>query len=203
MIDVFGFPIEEVKMIYDKYDIKKCYMYLNLTDTDSCSCFFNFICKKECNINKGKSRNLIFEILKQSKIAGRLDASYPFWSQFETHNGNLRKQMRLYEIENISNANICTIAVNRKKYFEKFENRTLNKKHKGMRRDTKGMDFESYAERITALREPDCERNKKQIIQIRLLVTNTEIKMTSVNQVQFASLNNKRYYFLDSIVSLS
>ena len=95
MIDVFGFPIEEVKMIYDKYDIKKCYMYLNLTDTDSCSCFFNFICKKECNINKGKSRNLIFEILKQSKIAGRLDVSYPFWSQFETHNGNLRKQMRL------------------------------------------------------------------------------------------------------------
>ena len=71
-----------------------------------------------------------------------------------------------------------------------------------MRQDTKGMVFESYAERITTLREPDCERNRKQIIQIRLLVTNTEIKMTSVNQVQFASVNNKRYYFLDSVVSL-
>ena len=42
MIDVFCFPIEEVKMIYDKYDIIKCYMHLNLTNTDSCSCFFQF-----------------------------------------------------------------------------------------------------------------------------------------------------------------
>ena len=28
------------------------------------------------------------------------------------------------------------------------------------------------------------------------------MKMTSINKVQFASLNNKRYYFLDGIVSL-
>ena len=35
MIDVFCFPTEEVKMIFDKYDIIKCYMYLNLTGTDS------------------------------------------------------------------------------------------------------------------------------------------------------------------------
>ena len=33
-------------------------------------------------------------------------------------------------------------------------------------------------------------------------VTNTELKMTSINKVQFASLNDKRYYFLDSTVSL-
>ena len=40
MTDVFCSLTEEVKMIYDKYDIITCYMYLNLTDTDSCSCFF-------------------------------------------------------------------------------------------------------------------------------------------------------------------
>ena len=28
------------------------------------------------------------------------------------------------------------------------------------------------------------------------------MKMTRVNKVQFASLNNKRYYFTDGIVSL-
>ena len=32
-------------------------MYLNLTDTDSCSCFFNFICKKDCEIKESESGN--------------------------------------------------------------------------------------------------------------------------------------------------
>ena len=93
IVDVVYFPIEEVKMIYDKYDIIKCYMYLNQTGTNSCLCFFNFICQKECNIKGSESRNLIFEILKQSKIAERLDISDPFWSQFEILNKNVRKQM--------------------------------------------------------------------------------------------------------------
>ena len=43
--------------------------------------------------------------------------------------------MGLYEIENIDNQNICTIAINPKEYFEKFKNRKINKKHKGVRRD--------------------------------------------------------------------
>ena len=33
--------------------------------------------------------------------------------------------MGLYEIENIDNQNICTIAINPKEYFEKFRNRKL------------------------------------------------------------------------------
>ena len=37
LIDVFCFPTEEVRKIYDQYDIIKCHMYLNLSDTDSCS----------------------------------------------------------------------------------------------------------------------------------------------------------------------
>ena len=161
MIDVLCFPTEEVKTIYETYDITKCYINLNLSDTDSCSCFLNFICKKECNIKEIESRNLVFEILKQSKIAARLDLSDPFWSQFEIHNENVRKQIGLYEIENISEANICTIAVNPKECFEKFKNKTLNKKHKSVRRDTKGMNFESYAERIANLKQPDNNTNKK------------------------------------------
>ena len=52
MTDVFCFPTEEVKMIYDKYYIKKCHLHLNLTNTNSFLYFFNFICKKECNIRE-------------------------------------------------------------------------------------------------------------------------------------------------------
>ena len=78
LIDAFCFPTEEVRKNYDKYDIIKCHLYLNLTDADTCSCFFNFICKKECNIKERESRKLIFEILKYSKIAERLDVSHKF-----------------------------------------------------------------------------------------------------------------------------
>ena len=50
--------------------------------------------------------------------------------------------MGLYEIENIENPNICTIAINLKEYFEKFKNQQINKKHKGIRRNNPGMNFE-------------------------------------------------------------
>ena len=45
--------------------------------------------------------------------------------------------MGLYEIENTRHSNICTIAVNSEEYFEKFNNSTLNKKHKSVRQGTK------------------------------------------------------------------
>ena len=55
----------------------------------------------------------------------------------------VKKEMGLYEIE-------------------KFKNRTVNKKHKGVRRDTPGMIFESYAKRIKVLRQVDSKHaNKK------------------------------------------
>ena len=43
---------------------------------------------------------------------------------------------------------------------------------------------------------------EEKIIQKRLQVKNTNMTMTSVNKVKFASLNDKRYYFSDGIVSL-
>ena len=45
IIDVFCFPDDKVKGIFDKSDIEKYFLYLNLTNTDSCSMFFIFICK--------------------------------------------------------------------------------------------------------------------------------------------------------------
>ena len=78
LIDVFCFPDETVNETYCKNSIIKCHFYLNLTNTDSCSIFFNFICKKECDIAESESRNLIFEILKQWKIIKRFDLSDEF-----------------------------------------------------------------------------------------------------------------------------
>ena len=46
------------------------------------------------------------------------------------------------------------------------------------------------------------KKKKKKIVQKRLQVKNTNMTMTSVNKVQFARLNDKRYYFSDGIVSL-
>ena len=108
--------------------------------------------------------------------------------------------MGLYEVQNLDNANVCTIAINPKECFEKFKDRKVNKKHKGVRRDMPGITFESYAERISSLRQIDTKSKKK--IQKRLQVKNTNMVMTSVNKVKFASLNDKRYYGSEGIVSL-
>ena len=44
VIDVFCFPDEIIREIYNRYQIQKCFLYQNLTDTNSTSLFFNFIC---------------------------------------------------------------------------------------------------------------------------------------------------------------
>ena len=64
------------------------------------------------------------------------------------------------------------------------------------------MNFEYYAQRISSLRQIDSERNVKKLVQKRLQVKNTNMTITSVNKVKFASLNDKRYYASGGIVSL-
>ena len=39
LMDVFMFPAQEIQDIYQKYQVPKCYLYQNLTDTDSTSIF--------------------------------------------------------------------------------------------------------------------------------------------------------------------
>ena len=81
------------------------------------------------------------------------------------HNPKAKNQLGLYKIQNIDNANVCTIAINPKGYFEKFKDRGMNKKHKGVKRNTREVDFESYAGKITPLREVDREKIEKKIIK--------------------------------------
>ena len=50
------------------------------------------------------------------------------FGKFNMQNKGTRKVMGLYEVENLDNANLCTIAINPKEYFEKFKDRKINKK---------------------------------------------------------------------------
>ena len=161
MIDIFCFPDEEIRQIYDFHQTEKSFLYQNLTDTDSTSLFFNFICKLDCSVPESEARKIIFECMKKSKITQRLDVSDSFWKQFDMHNSKTKKEMGLYKVESVDNPNICTIAINPKEYFEKFKDRNINKKHKGVRRDAPGINFESYASRISPLRSIDYKKEEK------------------------------------------
>ena len=96
MIDVFCFPNKDIQSIYDDYQIEKCFLYQNLTDTDSTSLLFLFICNLKCVLPESKARKVIFECIIKSKILDRLDVSNEFWKQFEVQNVTTQKQMGLF-----------------------------------------------------------------------------------------------------------
>ena len=142
--------------ILHKYVYKykyKCYLYQNLTDTDSTSVFFVFICELDCAVDERKSRQTIFKVMIKSKIFNRLDLSDDFWDQLGVQNKKLKKHVGFFEIENINKANIITTALNPKEYYEKLEDHSDNKKHKGLKKSTAGMDFDSYSGRLSDLNE--------------------------------------------------
>ena len=85
-------------------------------------------------INEKDSRDIIFEVLTKSKILERLDLSDDFWKRFNVQDKSKKKQVGLYEIENIDNPNLVTIAINPKEYFEKYKEYSINKKHKGVKK---------------------------------------------------------------------
>ena len=47
--------------------------------------------------------------------------------------------------------------------FWKFKDRKINKKHKGVRKDTQVMNFESYVMRINTIREVDNKKEEKKL----------------------------------------
>ena len=131
LIGDFMFPDREICEIYQKYQVDKCYLYQNLTDTDSTSMFFLFICNLNCSVSKDKARNIIFEVMLKSKIFDRLDLSVEFYEQFDFRNENLKKRVGFFEIESIDKPNVITIALNPKEYYERFIDHSDNKNIKG------------------------------------------------------------------------
>ena len=62
LIDIFMFSNQEIKEVYKKYQVEKCYEYQNLTDIDRTSIFFVFICGLRCCVSEKDARNIIFEV---------------------------------------------------------------------------------------------------------------------------------------------
>ena len=169
--------------------------------------FFVFICDLDSNIRENQARNIIFEVMIASKIFDILVLSAEFYNQFNCHNTLLKRQVGLFEIENIDQPNVITIALNPKEYYERFANHTNNKKHKGLKKSTPDMDFDSYLNRLSDLTEYHSEVLQKpnpfqKIEPKRFQVINESMQMKSVCKVQFGQLNDKRFYFPNGILSL-
>ena len=77
-----------------------------------------------------KFRDIIFEVVLKSKICKRFDTSYEFWDIFRARKESRRKKLGYFEIENIINPCIITMAVNPKEYLEVLKDFKLNKKQK-------------------------------------------------------------------------
>ena len=56
-----------------------------------------------------------------------------------------------FETENTDNPCYVTLAVNPKGYFEFFKNYKTNKKHKGIKKGSRGMEFSNYANKLNFL----------------------------------------------------
>ena len=166
--------------------------------------FFVFLCDLSSCTNEDKARNIILDVMIKSKIFYRLDLSAEFYEQFNCRNEDLKKRVGLFEIENIDKPNVITIALNSKEYYEHFINDSDNKKHKGLKKSTPGMDFDSYSNRLSDLTEYSNEflnkSNKVELIeQKRSQVINESMQMKSVSKVRFGQLNDKRFYFSNGI----
>ena len=205
IIDVFMFPDETTKSIYKKYNVEKCYVFQCLTDTDSTSINFIFICNKNSTVDEKNARNIIFEVFVSSKVLGRLDLADDFWEQFGVQNKELKKKVGLFETESINVPNVIAISINPKEYMEEFEDSTVNKKHKGIKRGTPGMDFDTYFSKLRSITDYFdyyFKQKKPKIVQKRFQVINDGMQMKTVNKIQFGQLNDKRFYFPNGIVSL-
>ena len=140
----------------------------------------------------------------KSKMFERFDLSVDFWDQFGLQNKKLKKQVRLFEIESINKANVITIALNPKKYYERFDDHSDNKRHKGLKKFTRGMDFDSYLSRLADLNEFSKEffKKPKKIQQKRFQINNESMQIKAVSKVQFGQLSDKRFYFSNGLMSL-
>ena len=84
------------------------------------------------------------------------------------------KKLGYFEIESIDNPCHIVLAINPKEYYEHFEDFANNRKHKGQKKGTYGMNFENLALRIA---------------------TSNQIDM-------FSQTNDKKFYNLNGITSL-
>ena len=72
--------------------------------------------------------------------------------------------------------------MNPKEYYEKFEDHSDNKKYKGIKKSTAGMDFDSHSERLSDLNKFSKEyiKKPKKIQQKRFQIINDSMQFTNL-----------------------
>ena len=62
-------------------------IYIN----DDVSIIFELLCNLNSCLSEDKARNIIFEVMLESKVFDRLDLSVQFYEQFDCRNEDLKK----------------------------------------------------------------------------------------------------------------
>ena len=119
--------------------------------------------------------------------------SHKFWEKFSVRDKSLKKKLGYYSIENIDDPCFITIAVNPKKYFEKFESENVNKEHKSLRKSAKGMEFEKYSRRINLIKEIETfgQLTQEKQRQKRYLIKKNEVSLEKIEKSKFKQINDK------------
>ena len=206
LVKLLHFPEENhmVASIYEKCEIEQILCYQILTDTDSTSMQFIIVSDPSSSYPECNVRDILFEIFSKTKIRERFDKFDKFWRRFNVHCPQNEKVLGLYEVEHIDDPCYVTLAVNPKEYFEYFKSDTCNKKHKGIKTGSPGMDYENYAERIKPMVDFKTYKKPKADIKgvVRISVKKGEMTTHKIKKSKFSKLNDKRFYFLNAIVSL-
>ena len=142
-----------MREIYNKYMIEQVFSYSILTDRDSICIFFIFICKAEGDLYDSKARDILFEVIVENEISHRFDTSHEFWENYSARNKSFKKKLGHFNLQNINDTCMVTVAVSPKEYFEDIKSENINKKHKYLWKGALGMEFEDYAKCINSIRE--------------------------------------------------
>ena len=204
LIEALSFPDPLAKKVYEKYQINRILCYHILTDTGSTSLQFVILSDPANDIPECDVRDIIYEVIVKTRIFKRLDTSHHFWKKFDAQKPERQKKLGLYEVENIDDPSYVTLVIKPKEYFEFFKDYSTNKKHKGIKKDSKGMDFENFAERIKSLKSFDTfelPRNEYKEVT-RFMVKKREMVTTTVVKRKFSQINGKSFYFPNGILSL-
>ena len=115
-----------------------------------------------------------------------------------------RKKKGLYEVECVNNPCYVTLAVNPKKYFEFCQDYSVNKKHKSIKKGSRGMEYSNYCNCIKSLTNFDMfEKPFNEYKEVaRFVFKKGAMVKTVVAKTRFSQLNDKRFYFPDGVLSL-
>ena len=110
----------------------------------------------------------------------------------------------MYKVECINDPCLVTLAVNPEEYLQYFKSENINKKHKGLKKGSVGMDYENFPERIKPLFNFDTYVKPKTGTKpvVRISVKKGEMTTHKIIKAKFSQLNDKRFYFLNAVVSL-